>query len=196
MDAASSGIKRDHPACHQRAVPKPASVMVWGCISAQGLGSLHTWEGTINAEWSNTCCHPDCVFFTEDFVCFNKTMSSHILRFTPAWLRGGRVRLLHWFACSPDLSPTMKWKIWQRKLQTVEQLNAYIRPEWDNVSLLKPQHLLSSVPKHLQRVVKRWGDVTPWQTCPCPNVFERCCWYQIQIKEYISYICHKTNICF
>ncbi len=28
-------------ACHQRSVQKPASLMVWGCISAYGMGNLH-----------------------------------------------------------------------------------------------------------------------------------------------------------
>ncbi len=31
----------DLPACHQRSVQKPASLMVWGCIGAYGMGSLH-----------------------------------------------------------------------------------------------------------------------------------------------------------
>ncbi len=40
----------DLPACYQCSVPKPASLMVWGCISAYGMGSLHVLEGTMNAE--------------------------------------------------------------------------------------------------------------------------------------------------
>ncbi len=40
----------DLPACHQCSVQKPASLMVWGCISAYGMGSLHVLEGTMNAE--------------------------------------------------------------------------------------------------------------------------------------------------
>ncbi len=31
----------DLPACYQRSVQKPASLMVWGCISAYVMGSLH-----------------------------------------------------------------------------------------------------------------------------------------------------------
>ncbi len=51
-DAVSSGLKRrgDLSACHQRSVEKPASLMVWGCINAYGMGSLHVLEGTMNAE--------------------------------------------------------------------------------------------------------------------------------------------------
>ncbi len=40
----------DLPACHQHSVQKAASLMVWGCIIAYGMGSLHVLEGTMNAE--------------------------------------------------------------------------------------------------------------------------------------------------
>ncbi len=42
--------ERDLPVCYQRSVQKPASLMVWGCISAYGMGSLHVLKGTMNAE--------------------------------------------------------------------------------------------------------------------------------------------------
>ncbi len=40
----------DLPACYQRSVQKPASLMVWGCTSVYGMGSMHVLEGTMNAE--------------------------------------------------------------------------------------------------------------------------------------------------
>ncbi len=40
----------DLPACYQRSLQKPMSLMVWGCISAYSMGSLHVLEGTMNAE--------------------------------------------------------------------------------------------------------------------------------------------------
>ncbi len=40
----------DLPACYQHLVQKPASLMVWGCISGYGMGSFHVSEGTLNAE--------------------------------------------------------------------------------------------------------------------------------------------------
>ncbi len=43
-------LRAKEEACYQRSVQKPASLMVWGCISAYGMGSLHVSEGTINAE--------------------------------------------------------------------------------------------------------------------------------------------------
>ncbi|KAK3531160.1 hypothetical protein QTP70_013256 [Hemibagrus guttatus] len=41
---------KDNPSCYQHSVQKPPSLMVWGCMSACGMGSLHIWKGTINAE--------------------------------------------------------------------------------------------------------------------------------------------------
>ncbi len=40
----------DLPACYQHSVQKPASPMVWGCISGYGMGSSYILEGTMNAE--------------------------------------------------------------------------------------------------------------------------------------------------
>ncbi|KAK3566989.1 hypothetical protein QTP86_008210 [Hemibagrus guttatus] len=45
---------KDNPSCYQRSVQKPASLMVLGCMSACGMGSLHIWKGTINAERMET----------------------------------------------------------------------------------------------------------------------------------------------
>ncbi len=101
----------DLPACYQRSVQKPASLMVWGCICAYGMGSLHVLEGTMNAEkyikvleqhmlpsrWRLFQGRP-CVFQQDN-------AKPHTAAITTAWLRSRRVRVLNWPACSPDLSP-------------------------------------------------------------------------------------------
>ncbi len=60
--------------------------MVWGCISAYGMGSLHALEGTMNAEryikgfratyapLQTTCISGKA------FVYFSRTMQNHILQ--------------------------------------------------------------------------------------------------------------------
>ncbi len=94
----------DLPACYQCLVQKPASLMVWGCISAYGMDSLHVLEGTMNAERyikileqrilfiylfshladafikSNLYSPPDYVSFRVDLVYFSRTMQNHILQ--------------------------------------------------------------------------------------------------------------------
>ena len=68
MDVTSPGLIRDHPVCYQLSVQKPASLMVWGCISVYETGNLHIWKGTIRAEvylqdLQDTATHPDKIFF-------------------------------------------------------------------------------------------------------------------------------------
>ncbi len=164
----------DLPACHQRSVQKPASLMVWGCISAYGMGSLHVLEGTMNAEkyikvleqhmllsrWSLFQGRP-CLFQQDN-------AKPHSAAITTAWLHSRRVQVLNWPACSPDLSPIeniwciIKWKIRQRRPQILQQLETYIRQEWDQIPTPKLQKLITSMPRRLQTVLKRRGDATPW----------------------------------
>ncbi len=49
----------------------------------------------------------------------------------------------------------------QRRPKTVEQLEACIRQEWDNIPIPKLEQLVS-VPRRLQTVIKRRGDATQW----------------------------------
>ena len=92
----------------------------------------------------------------------------HSARVTTVWLYRHRVRVLDWPACSPDLSPIENvWRIMKRRIRqrwppSVEQLKSCIHQEWAKIPLAKLQQFRSSVPKRLQSVIKRKGDVTQW----------------------------------
>ena len=181
----------DLPSCYQRSVQKPASLMVWGCISAYGMGSLHVLEGTMNAERYIKVLEQHMLpsrrrlFQGRPCVFQQDNAKPHTAAITTAWLRRRRVRVLNWPTCSPDLSPIeniwriIKLKIRQRRPRTLQQLETYIRQEWDQIPTPKLQTLITLMPRRLQTVLKRIGDVTPWKTCPRPNYFETCSRNQI-----------------
>ncbi len=79
----------------------------------------------------------------------------HTAAITTAWLRSRRVRVLNWPAFSPDLSPIeniwhiIKRKIRQRWPRTLQQLETYIRQEWEQIPTPKLQKLITSMPRHL-----------------------------------------------
>ncbi len=92
----------DLPVRYQHSVQKPASLMVWGCISAYGMGSLHVLEGTMNAERyikvleQHTLSSRRCALQQEN-------AKLHTAAITTAWHCSRRVRVLNWPACSLDL---------------------------------------------------------------------------------------------
>uniref|UniRef100_A0A8C1XNY3 Tc1-like transposase DDE domain-containing protein n=1 Tax=Cyprinus carpio TaxID=7962 RepID=A0A8C1XNY3_CYPCA len=165
---------KDNPSCYQRSVQKPASLMVWGCMSACGMGSLHIWKGTINAERYIQVLEQHMLpsrrrlFQGRPCIFQHDNARPHTASITTSWLRRRRIRVLKWPACSPDLSPIeniwriIKRKMRQRRPKTVEQLEACIRQEWDNIPIPKLEQLVSSVPRRLQTVIKRRGDATQW----------------------------------
>ncbi len=165
---------KDNPSCYQRSVQKPASLMVWGCMSACGMGRLHIWKSTINAERYIQVLEQHMLpsrrrlFQGRPCIFQHDNARPHTASITTSWLHRRRIRVLKWPACSPDLSPIeniwhiIKRKMRQRRPKTVEQLEACIRQEWDNIPFPKLEQLVSSVPRRLQTVIKRRGDATQW----------------------------------
>ncbi len=93
----------DFPESHQRSVQKPASLMVWGCISAYGMGSLHVLGGSMNAE--------RYIMFLEQHMLPSRQCAFNVLFYSR------RVQVLNLPACSPYLSPTENiWRIIKRKI--------------------------------------------------------------------------------
>ncbi len=162
----------DLPACYQRSVQKPASLMVWGCINAYGMDSLHVLEGTMNAERYIKVLEqhmfPSRRRLIQGRPCVfqQNNAKPHTAAITTAWLRSRRVRVLNWPASSPDISPIENiWRIIKEKYlkdEALQQLETYIRQEWDQIPTPKLQKLITSMPRRLQTVWKRRGDATPW----------------------------------
>ncbi len=96
----------DLPACYQRSVQKPASLMVWGCISAYGMGSLHVLEERyIKVLEQHMFPSRQHLFQGRPCVFQQDNAKPHTAAITTAWLHSRRVRVLNCPACSPDLSP-------------------------------------------------------------------------------------------
>ncbi len=151
----------DLPACSHRSVQKH----LW-------------WYGVHKCiQYGQLACfgrHYECWKVCKDFnatfgILFQEdNVKPHTAAITIAWLHSRRVRVLNWPACSPDISSVeniwciIKWNIRQRQPQTLQQLETYIRQEWDQITTPQLQKLITSMPRRLQTVLKRRGEATPW----------------------------------
>jgi len=159
------------------------------CSSGGALVPLgfHIWQSTINAERHKHVLEKDklpprrrlfhgrpCLFQQDNAKLCNASITTAYLHSRRVWEHDRSV-------CSSDLSPieniwhSMKHIIWQRP-RIVEQLESYIRKEWDNVPLPK----ISSVLRCLWTACKRRADAAQWW--PCPKPFETCCCHQILVS--------------
>ncbi len=195
----------DLPACYQRSVQKPASLMVWGCISAYGMDSLNILEGTMNAERyikvleQHMLPSRQCVFQQDN-------AKPHTAAITTAWLRSRRVRVLNWPACSPDLSPIENiWHIITRKIRqrwprTLQQLETYIRQEWDQIPTPKLQKLITSMPRRLQTVLKEEEMLHHGKHAPVPTILKPVAGIRFEMSSFCAYNCKisqfKHSLCY
>ncbi len=101
---------------------KAASLMVWGCISAYGMVSLHVLEGTMNAEryikvLEQHMLPPDDMYFREGLVYLSRTVQTHILQLLQQHgfiIEDSGAELV----CLPDLSLIENiWLIIKRKIR-------------------------------------------------------------------------------
>ncbi len=125
--------------CYQHSVQKPESLMVWGCISVYGMGSLHVSEGTVKAERYEKVLKQHMLpsrqhLFQGKALCISAGQcKTTYCSYYNSMAHSRRVRVLNWPASSPDLSPIekmcriIKQKICQRRPQTLQQLKTYIR---------------------------------------------------------------------
>ncbi len=98
--------EEDLPACYQRSVQKPTSLMVWGCISAYGMGSLHVLEGTTDAERYIKVLEQHMLPSRQRLFQQDKA-KPHTAAITTAWLHSRRVQVLNWL---PAVQIFHRWR--------------------------------------------------------------------------------------
>ena len=117
-------------------------------MGAHGMGNLHVYEGTINAEWNmqvwgNMCCQVDVLFQEISLLFQQYNTKPNAASIITTWLSSERVRVLNWPACRPDLSPIERFgRIQQKKQLTLGQRKFYNKTD-NTGKIVSKNHLKS-----------------------------------------------------
>lgn len=146
--------------------------MVWGCITAKGVGPLVKIEGTMRKEdylkilqenlpvaIKKTGVRPEKIIFQHD------NDPKHTSKIVSEWLGDQRFEVLTWPPQSPDMNPIENfWSYLKRQLCTYEQAPKSMQELWDRVQTVwykipakNVQNFYESMPRRLAELKKSKG---------------------------------------
>lgn len=147
------------------------TIMIWGCMTAQGVGEVCVCEGRMNStryiQMLEEVLEPSVVRFFDsvsgDYFFQQDNAPCHKARQSTRWFTENGIKLFDWPPQSPDLSPIenlwhiLKENVRKHKISTKEALKQKIRDEWESISPDVCLKLVSSMPKRVKAVIKAKG---------------------------------------
>jgi transposase len=145
------------------------SLMLWGCMSAAGVGELVFIPDTLNAVKYQEILEEKMVPSARRLVGPNYLFQSdndpkHTAKSTLAYLKRKGIKVLGpWPSQSPDLNPIencwriLKEAVRRRTPRNLEELKAVCSEEWNKILPEYCTKLVNSMPKRLNAVIARKG---------------------------------------
>ena len=164
------------PECYKKCVKGDGgNFKVWGCFSANGLGSLHiiydTLTGAKYKEILEEHLFKDAnkMQIEDDYYFQHDNDPKHTSKIVKNWLAEKEVQTIHWPSCSPDLNPIDNmWSILKNKISerspinNIESLKTIAQEEWlklnEDKELLR--NLSNSMPNRIDALKKVKGGHT------------------------------------
>jgi len=151
------------------------NIMVWGCLTSQGVGNLCRIDGGLDAElycrileedWKGTL---DYYHLDRAEVIFQHDNDpKHTAKRTKRWLEDNRVHVLDWPAQSPDLNPMEHlWGEVKRRMgclskkpRSKNELWDRLQDVWNGIEPSVCAKLVGSMPARIQAVLDAKGGYT------------------------------------
>jgi hypothetical protein len=150
------------------------SLMVWGCVSASGVGELVEISSKMDAKTyvnileNNLIASAKKMKIRDNFIFQSDNDPKHTSKLAKKWLMENQINLLEWIAQSPDLN------IIEHLLEHLDRSvpissrksfatfkNALFKA-WDEIGPEVIEKLIKSIPKRLQAVIDAKGFNTEY----------------------------------
>jgi len=153
-------------------------VMVWGCIGSFGVGHLGRIVGIMDSQVYCGILEGHLIptlmehnLFEHDFILQQDNDTKHTSAYTKQWMAWQHIELLQWPANSPDLNPIENiWGLLKKRLRMqfrdpskdLDEHWARIQAVWAEITPKEVNHLLESMPKRIQAVLRAKGFNTKY----------------------------------
>lgn len=148
--------------------------MFWACFDINGVSELVEVEGRMNSKKYCEVLEQGLLPFLEKRknmgskgITFQQdNATSHTAKATMNWLYKKKIKVLDWPANSPEWNPsenlwsTLKKRIQEREPKNIDQVIAFAKEEWKNMSVQTLKNLVQSMPSRLAQVVQNKGRHT------------------------------------
>jgi transposase len=153
------------------------SIMVWGCITARGVGRLCRIDGTMTAVKYTEILEDgllgtlqDRKMRSSDFIFQHDNDPKHTSRHTKAWLSNHNLQVLPWPANSPDMNIIENlWEYLDRKVRArsvlpcnSEDLWLALKEEWEQIGQDVIDKLYDSLPARVEELIVARGGNTKY----------------------------------
>ena len=144
--------------------------MVWGCMSANGVGNLVIIVGIMdqyvyrNILEANVLQSAEKLGLAEGFIFQQDNDPKHTSKYAKKFFEEAYVELLDWVNRSPDLNPMenlwrkVKVELNKKTRSNIEQRKAQILEVWHSISPEFLTKLVKSMPKRLKKVILQKGS--------------------------------------
>jgi transposase len=153
------------------------SLMIWGCMAADGPGYMCKIDGGLDAELYGRILDDEFLSTLEyyglgvgDIVFQHDNDPKHTARSTKEWLEDHGVEVLQWPAQSPDLNPIehlwfhVKCELnkYKTRPRNKGELWERLQAVWNAITPEKCLKLIETMPRRIQAVLKAKGGHTAW----------------------------------
>ena len=150
------------------------NIMIWGCFSFNGTGTLEIINGTMNGIKyreildNNLQQAVEKLELGHDWWFQQDNDPKLTAKATSKWLQDRNIKVLKWPSQSPDLNPIenlwrkLKHQVHERSPSNLEDLKLYILEEWNKIPLETCQNLIKNYKSRLRAVIANKGGSTKY----------------------------------
>ena len=168
------GTRLDEANCVTTVKGNGGGIMVWGCISYNGVGALALVEGNMDSiaytQLMATHLHESAseLGLDDDFIFQQDNATCHVSKYSREFFRENNVELLDWPAQSPDMNPIehvwsyISIRLAEKDIKNKKQLWEEIREIWNTIPLSYIRSLYDSIPRRCAAVIRAKGSWTKY----------------------------------